>query len=992
MCVWKWRIYVVVLGALLAITGCGEGGAKGGETSKRASPVEAPLSGPSPGGIHPLALAAPIETVTWELASSGGAPQPRQSSAFAYDSARRKMVLFGGAGSSGNLNDTWEWDGRMWKNVTPATSPPARTFHALAYDSAREKVVLFGGSGATRLDDTWEWDGASWTQRTPATSPPARGYHSLSFDPVREKVVLFGGWGPGGSSDLLSDVWEWDGETWAEITPSAPRPVARHSHSLAFDGSIGKVVLFGGFVTSGYLNDLWTWDGAAWTKLAPSGTSPSVRFSAGLTFDPKTQRLVLFGGNRGNDVLGDLWEWDSATATWTAITMPEGSSPAARGKHVLAFDEARGKVVLFGGYSAGYLGDTWERDGWDWRRRANPPARYGQALAYDSVRQEILLFGGSNAGGRLDDLWAWGDQGWVAKVGFLVKPEARNNHAMAFDEARARLVLVGGRGASAEGFDNVWEWDGEGWTEIVPPPPLPPAREKHALAYDRGRGKTVLFGGFDAGANYLADTWEWDGAVWTKMIPSGSIPAARLGHALSYDDARGKVVLFGGSTGTAALNDMWEWDGASWNELSFATSPAGRQMHGMAFDGVRGKLVLFGGLGFSTSIDDTWEWDGADWAQVALAPKPSRRESAVMAFDSGRRRMVLFGGYGTTYLDDTWELYALGGGCGSDDECHTGFCVDGVCCDSTCGGGEPSDCMACSVAAGAMTDGFCGPTTGNSCGDTGEGLVCNVGECVSVDLCEGVTCPAPGACQEAPTCDPNLGCVYPQKEAGTLCRAGVCEAGKATSAGFCDGVSAACPAPVVEECGYFLCATGACLASCSIASDCTDGAFCDEGQCEAKQAEGGVCKESDGCLDGLVCKDGHCGPPVEEICKLSAEGTLCGEAKECSLSICLKGACVETHKLNGSLCEGGVCIAGSCKLDREWETEGPASGEAGGGEGIPVGGGGEVSKETGSPEAGSEKSSSGCHAAPLGSAGGGHGAWLGAGLAWACWRRKRAPA
>src|SRR5687767_14086581 len=41
--------------------------------------------------------------------------------------------------------------------------PPARINHALAYDSARGKIVLFGGrtdseySTYSLLDDTWEW-------------------------------------------------------------------------------------------------------------------------------------------------------------------------------------------------------------------------------------------------------------------------------------------------------------------------------------------------------------------------------------------------------------------------------------------------------------------------------------------------------------------------------------------------------------------------------------------------------------------------------------------------------------------------------------------------------------------------------------------------------------------------------------------------------------------------------------------------------------------
>lgn len=51
--------------------------------------------------------------------------------------------------------------------------------------------------------------------------------------------------------------------------------------------------------------------------------------------------------------------------------------------------------------------------------------------------------------------------------------------------------------------------------------------------------------------------------------------------------------------------------------------------------------------------------------------------------------------------------------CAAARECHSFFCVDGVCCDSACGGSDPTDCQACSAAAGAILsangDGTCRP-------------------------------------------------------------------------------------------------------------------------------------------------------------------------------------------------------------------------------------------------------------------------------------------
>ncbi len=51
--------------------------------------------------------------------------------------------------------------------------------------------------------------------------------------------------------------------------------------------------------------------------------------------------------------------------------------------------------------------------------------------------------------------------------------------------------------------------------------------------------------------------------------------------------------------------------------------------------------------------------------------------------------------------------------CAAARECHSAFCIDGVCCDSACGGSDPTDCQACSAAAGAILsptrDGICRP-------------------------------------------------------------------------------------------------------------------------------------------------------------------------------------------------------------------------------------------------------------------------------------------
>ena len=59
---------------------------------------------------------------------------------------------------------------------------------------------------------------------------------------------------------------------------------------------------------------------------------------------------------------------------------------------------------------------------------------------------------------------------------------------------------------------------------------------------------------------YLASTWEWNGSTWTNMASASGSPPARTEHAMAYDAAHGKVMLFGGyayPNATSGFADTW---------------------------------------------------------------------------------------------------------------------------------------------------------------------------------------------------------------------------------------------------------------------------------------------------------------------------------------------------------------------------------------------------------------------------------------------------
>ncbi|MFB3787309.1 MAG: M56 family metallopeptidase [bacterium] len=185
--------------------------------------------------------------ITWTKRDVKG-PGSRSGYALTYDEARGQVVLFGGYDP--DLKPTaelWEWDGVQWQHILAGEAPSPRILMSAAYDSRRRKTVIFGGTdGKISFGDTWEWDGVTFL-KVAETGPEPRLWGSMTYDTQRGRVILFGG-----GTDLinmnparsLGDTWEWDGIRWMELnhTGSVPREMINMTH----DARRGKMVWFGG--------------------------------------------------------------------------------------------------------------------------------------------------------------------------------------------------------------------------------------------------------------------------------------------------------------------------------------------------------------------------------------------------------------------------------------------------------------------------------------------------------------------------------------------------------------------------------------------------------------------------------------------------------------------------------------------------------------------------------------------------------------------------
>ncbi|HMF46492.1 MAG TPA: kelch repeat-containing protein [Candidatus Udaeobacter sp.] len=57
------------------------------------------------------------------------------------------------------------------------------------------------------------------------------------------------------------------------------------------------------------------------------------------------------------------------------------------------------------------------------------------------------------------------------------------------------------------------------------------SRVSHGVTYDAERNRVLLFGG-DPGGRPLADTWSWDGSLWTQLADTGPLARRDLASEL----------------------------------------------------------------------------------------------------------------------------------------------------------------------------------------------------------------------------------------------------------------------------------------------------------------------------------------------------------------------------------------------------------------------------------------------------------------------------
>ena len=616
--------------------------------------------------------------------------------------------------------------------------PGKRSNHSMVYNKHTRKTLSFGGNtiGSNNTlglfdNDTYEWDGIVWKKLLGGISPFIYP-KTLGMVTSGNDVLIFG------SSDFYSynDVWKFTGNFWEKITTTGTSPLVRldsgvvkvdppDSHLLVFGGTVHTDLTVGTLTQRNKYNDVWTlnanylWEEVPGRNRWSSAVSSSLGNCCFLNYSN-----LIYDTSRGKLVLirQDMQPWDYSNKCWNHIPIMRIPQTGPE-----SYDNYQGIPEI--PRDSNDLNNTGRR----------PTAICGFSLAYDTTTNKSIMFGGCNVSSipsseiivLFSGTWGWNGTRWnnLTQPVNQTQPMARYGHAMTYDSDRDRMVMYGGTSASnnqstqpwTKAFSDTWEFSAAslgankvwGRTNLEGHGLRPSSRYSHAMVFDSNRKKTVLFGGSNGGP--IQETWEFDGrtsvtgvpgvtgvsGVWTPKSSLTQQPEARFGHSMAYDSGRNRTVLFGGNVSSTTIgflanclrNDTWEWDGISWvNKTSDGQngSPSRRSFGKMAYDQSRGKIVLTGGFPIDEiegsnfnfgsiikepeplkyqELKDMWEWDGTSWTEIKLEDiHPVGRSQFSIAYNSSFNKMLVHGGAGDSWgnnlhfyktkpvLGGTWEF------------------------------------------------------------------------------------------------------------------------------------------------------------------------------------------------------------------------------------------------------------------------------------------------------------------------------------------------
>jgi len=383
-------------------------------------------------------------TLQWELflPQVGSSPAGVNGGAV-YDAARSEMVLYGGnvpgspAGSSVYRVPLEFPNGYQ---VAPLTMSLRRESFAYAYDSLRSRMWMFGGTegkpslivGPMPRNDTWSLalgTNPQWisTHVRPYAGTWVRNM-SLVYDDQHARTIMFGGDNGvyGSSSATLVLGLAGYPDQWAIPNLTGGPPNHRYDHCAIYDRWGDRMIIHGGRNEGGDLSDLWALKRTGgqdlssndyqWVPLPNTGGPGPLSGHSAVFADisPTNRKMIIFGGRSNGTLQSKVWSYDLIANTWQLLSTTGSPKPTARADHAAVYDYPNKKMFIFYGrnldgvtdevYFLDLITNVWAK-GQFTGARPLPRSNMTVVLSpYSDAR--AIMFGGDSDGILRSDTWS----------------------------------------------------------------------------------------------------------------------------------------------------------------------------------------------------------------------------------------------------------------------------------------------------------------------------------------------------------------------------------------------------------------------------------------------------------------------------------------------------------------------------------------------------------------------------------------------------------
>lgn len=345
----------------------------------------------------------------------------------------------------------------------------------------------------------------------------------------------------------------------------------------------------------------------------------------------------------------------------SALALPLAARPAARSLPGLVWHDGMQRMILFGGETRRdssqtryHLNDTWQWNGKTWSQlypNNPPPGRAGHAMVYDPWADRIVAFGGkdgldpddSNVATLRNDTWELSGGEW-RPLETTTAPSPRQQPGYAFDIGRNRMVVYGGFAEDGTSLFDTWILEDSTWTQLTGGPQV----RNPSMVHDPVRQQTLMLGSDASNATVM---YELVGDAWQQLTPE-NLPECVRFSAMTFEKRFTRVVFQGGACheNFQTVAETWLWHGDDWVMLEPFPTPGRVTGFGLANDPVRAETVMFGGVDFSER-SYTYIFRNNNWAFNGENQIPGGRSLFAFAADPDRGVTWLFGG-----IDDIGDL------------------------------------------------------------------------------------------------------------------------------------------------------------------------------------------------------------------------------------------------------------------------------------------------------------------------------------------------